>query len=219
MSTVVLAVAPPLLLDCLRVAVTSSGFDVLAATSHGREAIRAAITLRPSVVVLTLRLPPYGGAHVLTSILHARSELRVVTLADAESRAQADETLRIGAVSAVCTDIDWSRFAGILRSAATGDTDLGPVRRSEPTPTPVLSRRQSQVLQLVYHGCSVPRIAEELGISAKTVKHHLSAVYSALGVHSRTDAVLVALRRGLLGNPQLSGCSEPSADGASPFSP
>lgn len=125
---------------------------------------------------------------------------------------------------------DWEAGHRTIRAAATGDVVFsGDLPRERISRGSSLSRREVQVLNLIRHGRGVKRIAEELSISHKTVKHHLASIHSKLGVHNRTDAVMSALRHGLLESSdstlvgsaetvdQASGCS--AAGAPSPFSP
>jgi DNA-binding NarL/FixJ family response regulator len=149
-------------------------------------------------------LPPYGGLDVITSIVHTRSDLPVVALVHGQA-SDVERALRAGATSCLHLDSSWDRCLEVLRSAAVGDALLAnqpPIQLPQthnltPPSQAALSRREAQVLNLVARGRTVKQIASDLVISPKTVKHHLAATYTKLGVHNRTDAVMLALRQGL----------------------
>lgn len=231
-TSVALFVAPPLLLDCLRAQLLGAGWQISAASSDGAEAQALVLALAPAVIIVSLHLPPVGGLHVIAALTDARADLRIVALLSSTSSDDAHRALQAGARTWMSSDHLWEAGFATIRAAAVGDVvfsgDLPPDRISRSS-SRILSRREVQVLNLVRHGHSVKRIAESLFISPKTVKHHLASIHSKLGVHNRTDAVLSALRRGLLGpsdsilsdptdsTNQASGCS--AAGAPSPFSP
>jgi DNA-binding NarL/FixJ family response regulator len=179
----------------------------VSSANNGTAAISSILTLCPDVVLVSMTLPPYGGLDVISSIVHTRSDLAVVALMNCEA-SDDERALRAGATSCLHLDSPWDQCLKVLRSAAEGDALLvthSQVRltqthnRTSPLFSPAaLSRREAQVLNLVARGRSVKEIASDMVISPKTVKHHLAATYAKLGVHNRTDAVMTALRQGLL---------------------
>lgn len=231
-NTVALFVAPPLLLDCLRDQLFRNGWSIAASSSHGHDAPAIVLSIVPAVTIISLQLPPLGGLHLIAQLTDARNDLCIVALLDSTSPDDAHRALRAGARSWMSNRHDWSAAHRTIRAAAAGDVLFSgqlPRERITLGRAPILSRREIQVLNLVGHGHSVKRIAEDLFISHKTVKHHLASIHTKLGVHSRTDAVMTALRNGLLGSSdsnhfdpsettnQASGCSAVGAP--SPFSP
>ncbi len=108
-------------------------------------------------------------------------------------------------------DCSTDEVAEAVRMAANGDTALSPqlaatmldeVRRlEEPDPAEedrVITKREEEVLQLIADGCSTPEVAEQLYISQKTVKNHLASIYQKLDARDRTQAVLQAVRMGIV---------------------
>lgn len=201
--SVVLGIAPVLLRDCLHRLIEEAGFEVVVSSADGAETVRAAVAGRPDVVMATMTLPPFGGLDVIASIAHTRSDIIVVAVIDTPSTHDAERALRAGATTCLFLDDSFERCRDVLQRAALGDVVM--TRGLEPnarhptrTPRSHLSRREEQVLNLVVQGRTVAQIASDMVISHKTVKHHLSAVYSKLGVHNRTDAVVTAIRHGLV---------------------
>jgi DNA-binding NarL/FixJ family response regulator len=100
------------------------------------------------------------------------------------------------------------QVAETLRAAAAGETDLSPslaqsmlseLATAEAAPeAAVLSRREAEVLQLFAEGCATTEVATKLFISAKTVKNHLASIYEKLDARDRTQAVLTAVRMGIV---------------------
>lgn len=199
--SIVLGVTPVLLQDCLRRLIEDSGFAVVACTENGTHVVSAALTLRPDVVMTTMTLAPFGGLDVITSIGHTRADIPVVAVIDTASAHDAERALRAGATSCLYLDDTFEHCRHVLQRAAIGDvvmTRRVVKRAMQHHRATLLSRREEQVLNLVARGRSVNQIASDMVISPKTVKHHLSATYSKLGVHNRTDAVVAAFRHGIV---------------------
>jgi DNA-binding NarL/FixJ family response regulator len=121
------------------------------------------------------------------------------------------EAIRAGASGYLVKDCSIDEIADAVRMAANGDTALSPqlaatmldeVRRLEvPDPAEedrVITKREEEVLQLIADGCSTPEVAEQLYISQKTVKNHLASIYQKLDARDRTQAVLQAVRMGIV---------------------
>ncbi|MGA0879249.1 MAG: LuxR C-terminal-related transcriptional regulator [Ilumatobacteraceae bacterium] len=205
-SSIALLVAPRLLLDCLRHRLLCAGWLISAASSEGSDARAEVLSCAPRVVLVSLYLPPVGGLHTIAALTDARADLRIVALLNSVSADDASSALRAGALSWISTEYDWEAGQRTLRAAEVGDVLFGgnpPSARGDRVLQPILSRREFQVLTLVHHGRTVKQIAAELVISPKTVKHHLVSIHTKLGVHNRTDAIVQALRRGLLGTTPL----------------
>lgn len=213
--SLVLAVSPTLLRHSLQQVLGTYGFDIVASTGEGSEAITEILTRRPAVALVTLNLPPFGGLNVMASVAHTRSDLAMVALIDPTSPRDHEKAFRSGALSCIFVHDSIDHCCFVLERATSGDAVLGATQQTEApmvsrryrstTPSQstasshrTLSRREEQVIRLVSHGRTVNQIASEMVISPKTVKHHLAATYAKLGVHNRTDAVLFALRQGIV---------------------
>jgi DNA-binding NarL/FixJ family response regulator len=121
-----------------------------------------------------------------------------------------DRALRAGAVAYLLKDCGTDQVSDTLRAVAAGDTDLSAdLARSmlaelpgpEQTPvatSAVLSQREAEVLQLFADGCSTVEVGQRLYISAKTVKNHLASIYEKLDARDRTQAVITAVRMGII---------------------
>jgi DNA-binding NarL/FixJ family response regulator len=115
--------------------------------------------------------------------------------------------LRAGALAYLLKDCSSDQVAETLHAVAAGDTDLSAdLARSllaelpgpEPTVATSLSQREAEVLQLFADGCSTVEVGQKLFISAKTVKNHLASIYEKLDARDRTQAVLTAVRMGII---------------------
>ena len=195
--------------DGLRLSMEEAGFVVAGEAGDGEEAVRLAETLRPDVVLMDVSMPVLDGIEA-TRLVHQRvPEARVVMLTmHGESDVMA-RAIAAGAVGYLVKDCSIEEVASAVRMAATGDGALSPqlatsmlaeVQRATggPPGEPVISPREEEVLQLVADGLSLPEVAAELFISVKTVKNHLASIYSKLDARDRTQAVLRAVRMGII---------------------
>jgi DNA-binding NarL/FixJ family response regulator len=128
--------------------------------------------------------------------------------ADADVLASA---IRAGASGYLVKDCSTDEIAAAIRMAASGDTALSPQLAStmlhelrqfevpqDDEAERVITRREEEVLQLIADGCSTPEVAAQLYISQKTVKNHLASIYQKLDARDRTQAVLQAVRMGII---------------------
>ncbi|MBX3283974.1 MAG: response regulator transcription factor [Actinobacteria bacterium] len=199
-----------MLRESLRRTLTEEGFDVVDEASDGDEAVRLATDLRPDVVLMDVTMPDVGGIEATRRLQASNPEIRVVMLTMHADESVVSDALRAGAVGYLVKDCSTDEIAGAIRVAA-GDEALSPelagamldeVRRIDPEPAEesdqVVTKREVEVLQLIADGCSTPEVAEQLFISQKTVKNHLASIYHKLDARDRTQAVLQAVRMGIV---------------------
>jgi len=176
--------------------------SVVAAVASGEEAVAAVAEHDPDVVLMDLAMPGIGGVEATRRIC-GRAGPAVVVLTTFGESERVLAALDAGAVGYLLKDSSGSDLIAGLRSAAAGGSPLDPraaralidARQSGATPDPTrLTEKQREVLDLVARGMSNRLIARQLGISEKTVKAHLTAIYAALGVTDRLQAALWATR-------------------------
>jgi DNA-binding NarL/FixJ family response regulator len=195
-----------LLRQGLRRAVEDAGFDVVGEAGDGEEAIRLAIALQPDLVLMDVTMPVLDGIEATRRLRHSVPDARVVILTMHGEEETVDQALRAGAVAYLLKDCSTEQVADTLRAVAAGDTDLSAyLARSllaelpgPGAPATVLSQREAEVLQLFADGCSTVEVGQKLYISAKTVKNHLASIYEKLDARDRTQAVLTAVRMGII---------------------
>jgi two-component system, NarL family, response regulator DegU len=201
-----------LLRQGLRRAVEEAGFDVVGEAGDGEEAVRLAVQLRPDLVLMDVTMPVLDGIEATRRLRHSAPEARVVILTMHGEEETVDRALRAGAVAYLLKDCSTDQVAETLRAVHAGDTDLSAdLARSllaelpgpqDPGPMAAaatsLSQREVEVLQLFADGCSTIEAGERLYISAKTVKNHLVSIYEKLDARDRTQAVLTAVRMGII---------------------
>jgi DNA-binding NarL/FixJ family response regulator len=199
-----------MLREGLRRSMTDQGFDVIGEARDGDEAIRLAEELQPEVILMDVTMPEVDGVEATRQIRLHSPDIRIVMLtmhADQEVLAAA---IRAGASGYLVKDCSTEEIASAVRMAASGETALSPqlaasmldeVRKLDQLPSEeerVITRREEEVLQLIANGCSTPEVAEKLFISQKTVKNHLASIYQKLDARDRTQAVLQAVRMGIV---------------------
>jgi two-component system response regulator DegU len=189
-----------------------AGFDVVAQAGDGAEAVRLAERYAPDVVLMDVSMSTTDGVEACRQMRSIVPDTRVVMLTMHTDPETLSAALHAGAVGYLVKDCTTDEVAGAVRLAANGDTVLSPqlaesllaeVRRlHEPLPPVaeerIVSEREEEVLQLITDGGSTPEVAAKMYISQKTVKNHLASIYQKLGARDRTQAVLAAMRLGIV---------------------
>jgi DNA-binding NarL/FixJ family response regulator len=178
--------------------------QVIGEATNGREAVELALMLKPSLVLMDLRMPELDGDAATERILAADPGIRIIVLTTYESDESILRAIEAGASGYLLKAAPQEEILAGIRSVARGDVALAPsiaallVRRLNAPPTVTLSDRETQVLALVAQGQSNPAIAKTLFVSEATVKTHLLHVFEKLGVNDRTRAVTLAMELKLL---------------------
>lgn len=186
------------------------GFDVVGAAKDGAEAVNMAQVLTPDVILMDVSMPEMDGVEACRQVRAAVPGTKVVMLtmhADQEVLANA---IRAGACGYLVKDCSTEEIAGAVRAVFSGEVALSPqlaasmldeVRKLAPVPARedrVVTKREEEVLQLIADGCSTSEIADQMYISQKTVKNHLASIYQKLDARDRTQAILRAVRMGIV---------------------
>ncbi|GIF49216.1 LuxR family two component transcriptional regulator [Asanoa ferruginea] len=177
---------------------------VVGEAASGPEALTAARALRPSVVLMDLRLPGLDGVGATARILDELPATRVVVLTTYETDGDILRAVEAGAAGYLLKDASRADLLAAVRAAARGETVLSPsvatrlLHRVRQPRLAGLSAREAEVLRLVARGLSNAEIATSLHISEATVKTHLLRTFAKLGVNDRTAAVTTAMAADLL---------------------
>ena len=179
---------------------------VVGQAGTGQETIAQAQELRPDVVVMDIAMPRVNGLDATRCILAQCPETRVLVLTAHEDAEHVIPLLEAGAIGYLPKTVSLNQLLDAIRATSRGESVLPPsvasvvVRHmagtTERTAECELTSRELEVLRLVAQGLTNYQIARQLGLSVRTVEAHLTHVYTKLDVNSRTEAALLAQRRG-----------------------
>jgi two-component system NarL family response regulator len=197
----------------LGAALSRAGFEVCGEASDGESAVAAAEELQPDVVVLDILMPGLSGLDVLEKLLAVSTGSRVVMLTASESPEDLLECIKGGARGYLVKDAPFEELAKAIHDVVDGGAAISArmtgklldvlrqlLRHRDFTSPrrPELTGREIEVLQHVARGMTSREIGDVLYISENTVKNHVRNVLDKLGLHSRNEAVLYALRERLI---------------------
>jgi len=174
---------------------------VVAEASNGVEAIAAFEHHRPDVTLLDLRMPVMEGVEVVRQIRERDAAARVIILTTYDTDDEISRALKAGAKAYVLKDIAADALINCIREVLAGKIYIAPsaaAKLAEGVARVQLTPREMATLKLLADGKANKEIAVALDISERTVKTHLAHLFEKLGATSRTEAVKVATRRGLV---------------------
>jgi DNA-binding NarL/FixJ family response regulator len=174
---------------------------VVAEAANGLEAVQAFETHRPDVTLLDLRMPVMEGVEAVRQIRERDPQAKVIVLTTYDTDDDISRALKAGAKAYVLKDISADGLIACIHDVLAGKTYLAPqaaAKLAEGMTHMSLTPRELSSLRLMADGKTNKEIANQLGISERTVKTHLSHLFEKLGVTSRTEAVKIASRRGLV---------------------
>jgi DNA-binding NarL/FixJ family response regulator len=178
---------------------TAPDIEVIGSVSDGAQAIERAVELTPDVVLMDLSMPNVDGIEATRRITAEVEKTDVIVLTSFAEQRKVLDALDAGASGYILKDSTPDEVLGAVRAAYAGGSPLDPdaarvlleSQRGQ-RPATRLSTRETEVLNLVATGLPNKQIARRLGITERTVKAHLTAVYQELGVTDRTQAALWA---------------------------
>ena len=209
--TVVLADDHPLLREALRsVLERQPDIQVIGEACDGEEAVRLVCRLKPRVAVLDISMPGLSGIEAAERIKSLCPEVMLLLLTVHDEIEYTRRMLEIGAAGYITKDAPVDRVVQAVRAVASGDIILSPAvlksivqRHDAPTAAapdggPLLTERELRILKLTARGLTNPQVAQECGLSPRTVRGHLEDIFDKLQVTNRTEAVAAALRLGII---------------------
>lgn len=186
------------------------GWEVVAETGDGREAVRVATELRPDVVLLDIAMPQLNGVEAVQQIVRRAPDVRVLVLSMYSDEAYVTRAVRAGASGYLLKDSADVELIRAITAVAQGKSFFSPAAAriivddyARPGKGAIdrfesLSEREREVFQLVAEGRSNKEVAEVLHISPATVETHRAHVMEKLDLHSTAELVLCAVRRGVV---------------------
>lgn len=186
------------------------GIDVVASAANGLEAVDAAASERPDVVLMDLRMPELDGAEATRRIRASLPETQVLVLTTYADDDSLFPALQAGARGYLTKDASAEEIEQAIRALAAGRTHLDPAVQQRlidavlaPAPAPVtelpadLTAREGEILKLIAAGLSNAEIAAALVVSAATVKTHVNHIFAKTGARDRAQAVRYAYEHGI----------------------
>jgi DNA-binding NarL/FixJ family response regulator len=182
--------------------------EVVAVAGTGREAVLQAARLQPDVVLMDLQMPDLGGIDATRMIAEASPHIRVLVLTMLEDDETVLTAMRAGAAGYLVKGAPQAEIRRAIEAVVAGEVIFGPAiarrmldllaRPAQPKhPFPELTTREREILTIVADGATNATVARQLGISDKTVRNHLSSVFTKLQVADRGQAIVRARQAGL----------------------
>jgi len=179
--------------------------EIVGEAVNGEEAVKLSRQLQPDVVLMDLLMPVMDGLTATTIIRQEMPDVEIVALTSVLEDSSIAGAIRSGAIGYLLKDTEADELCRAIKAAAAGQVQLSPqvvgrlMREIRIPDSPErLTERETDVLRSLAKGLSNKEIAAELSIAEKTVKAHVSSIFSKLGVLSRTQAALYAVRHGLV---------------------
>lgn len=186
--------------------------EVVAEASDGKEAVQLALRERPDVVIIDFAMPRLNGIEATRQIKAVAPNIAVLVLTAYDSEQYVFAFLEAGAAGYLLKDVSVDELVKAVRAVYAGESVLHPAitrkvisrfarpgeRQGPGNVLDQITERELEVLRLAARGMSNRDIARELDISMRTVQTHLSNVFNKMGVGSRTEAVMLGLRKGLI---------------------
>jgi DNA-binding NarL/FixJ family response regulator len=206
MHTVVLADDHPLLLRGLcDLLAAEQDIDVVGACSTGREAVALILSAKPSLAVLDVAMPPFGGLEAVRVLKSEKSRTKVILLTATLTNHQVGEAVRLGVNGILLKETAPEDLVHCMRRVIDGEVwipdelmiraDVGWSERGNPDFS-ALTIREREIVAAVCRGLSNKRIAMELGMSEGTVKSHLHSTYQKLGIENRLTLATLGFQLG-----------------------
>jgi DNA-binding NarL/FixJ family response regulator len=185
--------------------------QVVGEAANGQEAVAMARELQPDVILMDLLMPVMDGIEATQKIRSEMPEVEILALTSVLEGTSVTRAIRAGAIGYLLKDTDAEQLHRALRGAAEGRVQLAPEAAARlmrevraPESPEELTERETDVLKLLARGKANKQISSELFVEEKTVKAHVSSILRKLGVQSRTQAALHAVRTGLVSVDELS---------------
>ena len=208
---VLLADDHTLLREGVRRSLEDAGVEIVGEAADGEEAVRLAGELRPDIVLMDVSMPRLGGVDATREVRSRYPEVEVLILTMHADASVVNDAVRAGAAGYLVKDCTTDDIVAMLDAVAKGEAALSPDlassmlaeaqddrARSTAGGEGLLTQREEEVLKLIAEGAATPEVAAALFISTKTVRHHLSSIYDKLDSRDRTQAVLRAVRMGIV---------------------
>ena len=189
---------------------TQNDVEVVAEAANGEEAVEATKRLHPDIAIMDIAMPGMGGIEATRAIKVSCPETAVLVLSAYDDEPYLMKLLEVGAAGFLLKSVHGQELISAIRAVSRGESVLQPsiaekimLRMSsqaeaQQSMADLLSEREFEVLRLAARGLPNKEIARRLGLSIRTVHSHLANIFMKMQVGSRTEAVLLALRQGMI---------------------
>ncbi len=199
----------PLFTDGLgRIIGAQPGMEVVGTAHDGKSGVRMCQELRPDVILMDISMPVMNGVAATRRIRDLLPDAKVLILTVHADDVHVFQGIKAGASGYLLKDCTPEDLSRAIRTVYAGDTIMAPeiarkmllaFEEADQEPSaPHLTERELEIITALAHGQSNKQIARGLSISEKTVRNHISNIYKKLHVYDRTQAVLYAIREGLV---------------------
>ena len=188
--------------------------EIVGEAGTGQEALKLASNLKPDVILMDIQMPDLNGVEATQRILKTQSDVGIIIVTMLEDDDSLFSAMRAGARGYILKGADKAEMLKSIRAVAEGEALFGPSiasrllnffhdtppqskRKSLTTPFPELTEREQEILASIARGDTNDKIAEQLSISLKTVRNHVSNIFNKLQVMNRTQAAIRARDAGL----------------------
>lgn len=180
---------------------SQKGISVVGTVASGREALSCLARLHPDVVLMDLRMPEMDGVDAIIALRAADANIKILVLTNYQMDEDIFKALQAGALGYLVKSAPQEEIVTAIRSVNQGKRCIPPaiaVKLAERSSHSALSAREAEVLQFVARGLTNKQIGTILFISDKTVRNHVISLMDKLEANDRTEAVTIAIRKGLI---------------------
>ena len=192
----------PLLRDGLRASIgAESDMEIVGAARNGQEALELFQQHQPDITLMDLKMPVMGGVEAIRAMCGRSASAKVIVLSTYEGDEDIHRALEAGATTYLLKDTLAEDLVRVIRAVFSGERPLPALvaqRLAVRGLQPSLTARELDVLRLIAEGLRNKEIAARLGISEETAQGHVRNILLKLGLHDRTEALAVAVRRGIV---------------------
>jgi two-component system, NarL family, response regulator len=184
----------------VRMVELTEGMEVIAEAATGIEAVARFRQHQPDVTLMDLRMPEMNGVEAIVTILQEFPTAHIAILTTYDTDEDIFRGLQAGAKGYLLKDSKMVELIDAIRTLHTGKRYIPPAvgaKLAERMAQPQLSHRELEVLRLMSAGKTNQQMCNELNISESTIKFHINNIFSKLGVSDRTQAVVIAIKRGM----------------------
>jgi two-component system NarL family response regulator len=174
---------------------------VVSEAANGRQAVQQFLLHRPDVLLLDLRMPEMNGIEAIQAILKKAPEAKIIVLSTYDGDEDVYQALQAGAKAYLLKDSPREQLLESIRGVYSGQLSLPSAiggKLAASMRTPKLTKRETDIIELLVAGKSNKDIGASLGVTDGTVKVHTAHIFKKLGAAGRTEAIRIALERGIV---------------------